>query len=118
MVDLWQSCKFYFFEIFGIPHLTIPTVEQFSDVLEWNIFLPSDYEAFKATASDYFALLFNKENFGAYWAMIGEGLGNISRIIVIILPSVLLVIALIKGSTRERIITITKTLCRYVFSSL
>ena len=51
VVDLWQSCKFYFFEIFGIPHLTIPTVEQFSDVLEWNIFLPSDYEAFKATAS-------------------------------------------------------------------
>ena len=96
MVDLWQSCKFYFFEIFGIPHLTIPTVEQFSEVLEWNIFLPSDFEAFKATASDYFALLFNKENFGSYWAKIGEIMGNVSRVIVIILPSVLLIIALIK----------------------
>ena len=96
MVDLWQSCKFYFFEIFGIEHITIPTVEQYSKVLKWNIFLPSDFEAFKATASDYFSLLFNKENFASYWAKVGEILGNISRLFVILLPSILLVIALIK----------------------
>ncbi len=96
LVDLWQSCKFYFFEIFGIPHLTIPTVEQYSDVLEWNIFLPSDFEAFKATASDYFALFFSKENFNEYWAKVGEIIGNVSRVIVIILPCVILLVMLIK----------------------
>ena len=80
--DLWQSCKFYFFEIFGIEHITIPTVEQYSKVLEWNIFLPSDFEAFKATASDYFALLFNGENFASYWSKVGEIMGNVSRVFV------------------------------------
>ena len=94
--DLWQSCKFYFFEIFGIEHITIPTVEQYSKVLEWNIFLPSDFEAFKATASDYFALLFNGENFASYWSKVGEIAGNVSRVFVIMLPSILLVVALIK----------------------
>ena len=36
--DLWNSVKFYFFEIFGIPHITPPTVEQYSEVMKWDIF--------------------------------------------------------------------------------
>ena len=38
--DLWSSIKFYFCELFGIVHTTPPTVEKYSEVMKWNIFLP------------------------------------------------------------------------------
>lgn len=96
MVDLWQSCKFYFLEIFGIPHTTIPTVEQYSEVLKWNIFLPSDYENFKSMAVEYFMLLSSKDNITRYLMKVGEWSGKISKIIVLILPCILLFFMIIK----------------------
>ena len=32
--DLWSSCKFYFYELFGIPHTTIPTVDGYSKIMD------------------------------------------------------------------------------------
>ena len=96
MVDLWQSMKFYFYEIFGIEHITIPTVENYSEVLEWNIFLPSDFESFKTTASQYFTLLFTKENFISYLAKVSELMTVWGRVTVLMLPSLVLVFILIK----------------------
>ena len=96
MVDLWQSMKFYFYEIFGIEHITIPTVENYSEVLEWNIFLPSDFESFKTTASQYFTLLFTKENFISYLAKVSESMTVWGRVTVLMLPSLVLLFILIK----------------------
>ena len=94
--DLWQSCKFYFYEIFGIEHITIPTVTQYSNVLEWSWFIPVDFEAFKTAAGEYFKLLFNKENFTSYIASAGAKIGTWSQVIILVFPSVFLLGFLIK----------------------
>ena len=64
--DLWNSVKFYFFEIFGVTHITPPTVEKYSEVMKWDIFLPENFESFKQETASYFDLLFSKSNIAAY----------------------------------------------------
>ena len=93
--DLWQSIKFYGCEVFGIEHLTIPTVENFSEVLKWDIFLPADWEGFKTKASAYFSLLFSKENLAEFGKLVGEKSAEISKALVIFLPVILLIIVVI-----------------------
>ena len=65
--NLIDSIKFYFCEIFGIAHNTVPTVNSWSKVIEWDILLPSDFEAFKILAVKFFELLLDKVNFIGYW---------------------------------------------------
>lgn len=96
IADLWRSGKYYFCGIFGIEHTTVPTVAEYSSVLEWNIFLPSDFEAFKAAASGYFSLLFDNENFVLYFSKLGEILGAMSKVIIIIIPCITVLVLIIK----------------------
>ena len=48
--DLWQSIKYFFCMIFGLNNDVIPTVNNYSEILKWDIFLPEDFEVFKAQA--------------------------------------------------------------------
>ena len=64
--DLGKSINYYFSMIFGLKTDVIPTVNDYSKILKWDIFLPEDFEAFKLQASSYFSLLFSKENLVAY----------------------------------------------------
>lgn len=50
---LIDSIKFYFCEIFGIANDIVPTVNSWSEVIEWDILLPSDFEAFKVSATRF-----------------------------------------------------------------
>ncbi len=94
--DLWNSIKFYFLEIFSVQHTTPPTVENFSEVMEWNILLPETWEGFKVRASAYFALLFDKSNLAAYGSMIAEKSEIIAKAAAVALPCILLLIIAIK----------------------
>lgn len=94
--DLWSSCKFYFFELFGIPHTTIPTVDGYSKIMDFDILLAEDWEGFKAQATSYFSLLFSSENFSNYWSLVGEKIGIIARFIAIIAPCFLIGVFAIK----------------------
>ena len=94
--DLWNSIKFYFFELFGVPHTTIPTVDGYSKIMTFDIFLAEDWEGFKTQAQSYFSLLFSSENFGNYWSMVGEKLGVIAKFLAIIAPCVFILIFAIK----------------------
>ena len=57
LVDFWNSIRFYFYELFGIPHKTIPTVDGYSKIMTFDIFLAEDWEGFKEQATSYFSLL-------------------------------------------------------------
>jgi len=94
--DFGHSVKFYFCELFGIPHVTPPTVEQYSDVMKWNIFLPEDWQSFKVEAGAYFDLLFSKENWGAYWSAIGDKMAFVAKFSTILLPCILILVLAIK----------------------
>ena len=63
MVDLWNSIKIYFCEIFGINHSITPTVEDLSKAMEWDLFLAEDWQGFKIQVRQYFELFKSKENF-------------------------------------------------------
>ena len=94
--DLWNSIKFYFCELFGIVHTTPPTVEKYSEVMKWNIFLPEDFESFKVKAGAFFDLFFDGENFASYWRFIGEKIANFSKLAMILMPCVVILVIIIK----------------------
>lgn len=94
--DLWESVRYFFVKIFGLNIHVEPTVNNYSEVLNWNIFLAEDFEAFKTQATDYFSLLFNGENFAGYMALIGDILVKLAKILAIAIPCVLVLILAIK----------------------
>ena len=75
--DLWLSLRFYIGTIFNPNNNVIPTINNYSEVLEWNLILAEDWEGFKTQVSDYFSLLFSGENFKAYGVLLGKILGGI-----------------------------------------
>ena len=95
-VDLWNSIKFYFLELFAIKHDTIPTVEGYSNIMNWSIPFAEDFEGFKQQSSSYFSLLFDGENFKNYWLFIGDKCGILARILAIMMPCILILILAIK----------------------
>ncbi len=94
--DLWNSVKFYFFEIFGVTHITPPTVEKYSEVMKWDIFLPENFESFKQETASYFDLLFSKSNLAAYGDFVVGKLEVIAKASAMVLPCILLLVLAIK----------------------
>lgn len=94
--NLIDSIKFYFCEIFGIANDIVPTVNSWSEVIEWDILLPSDFEAFKILAVKFFELLVDKENFIGYWSVVGDKSAVAAKVIAIALPYVLVFVFALK----------------------
>ena len=94
--NLIDSIKLYFCEIFGIAHSTVPTVNSWSEVMKWDILLPSDFEAFKILAVKFFELLVDKENFIGYWSVVGDKSAVAAKVIAIALPCVLVFVFALK----------------------
>ena len=87
--DFGLSVAYYFCELFGINSSFTPTVTEYSCVMQWEIFLPSDLEGFTASAGNFFSLLIDGENFAGYWAAVGDIMLVVAKIIAILLPCVL-----------------------------
>ena len=89
--DFGLSAAYYFCELFGIDYTFTPTVTEYSDVLQWEILLPSDWDGFTASAKQYFALLIDGENFAGYWAAVSDVMLVAAKVIAVILPCVIAV---------------------------
>ena len=96
LCDFGRSIAYYFCGIFGIEHNIPPTVTEYSNVLQWDILLPSDFTGFQSSAEDYFTLLFSKDNFTAWGQTLGRTLGNAAKIISILLPCIVILIFAVK----------------------
>lgn len=92
--DFGLSVAYYVYELFGIDYSFTPTVTEYSIVLQWEILLPADFDAFTASARNYFSLLIDGENFAGYWAAVGDVMLVVLKVAAVILPC-LLVLALI-----------------------
>ena len=75
LVDLYGGFKYYFCTLFEIETSELPSVTEYSKVIEWTAILPSDFENFKVNAIEYFATLISKENFLSWLSMSGDKLG-------------------------------------------
>ncbi|MBE5739232.1 MAG: hypothetical protein E7349_00070 [Clostridiales bacterium] len=93
---LGTSVKYYGCEVFGIEHSTHAGITDISGVLKWEQFLPKTTEDFKLKANIFFSLFIQGGNLKAFWLMVGKGVGNVARYIVLFLPFVLLFVLLIK----------------------
>ena len=99
--DFGLSAAYYFCELFGIEYSFTPTVTEYSNVLQWEILLPSDWNGFTASAKEYFSLLIDGDNFSAYWAKVGDIMLIAAKVIAVILPCVIVLILVIYRMYRQ-----------------
>ena len=96
LCDFGRSVAYYFCGIFGIEHSIVPTVTEYSKVLQWDTLFPSDFEGFQSSAAKYFGLLFSKDNFTAWGRTVAGTLGNAAKIFSILLPCIVILIFAVK----------------------
>ena len=111
LIDLYGGFKYYFRVLFGLPTDGLPSVTDYSKVMEWTVILPSDFESFKVNATTYFSMLFSKENFLSWLSSAGAKASVLAKILTILLPCFLVLIIAIKrmyasGNTKHNVDTI------------
>ena len=94
--DLWNSMKYYFFEIFEMEHDTKATVKDYSEIMKWDVSIPETPEDAKVDMEQYMNLLVDKENLNYYNYTVGVKMGDFARILLIVLPFIVLLCILIK----------------------
>ena len=95
-VDLWNSMKYYFFEIFEIDHDTLASVKEYSEIMKWDVSIPETPEDAKVDMENYMNLLVDKENVNYYNYTVGVKMGDFARVLLIVLPFIVLLVILIK----------------------
>lgn len=88
--DFGLSVGYYFCTLFGIEHNIVPSVTEYSSVMDWGILLPSDLEGFTSQSESFFALLIDGENFAAYWSKVGDVMLVLLKVVAISLPCLLI----------------------------
>ena len=88
--DFGLSVGYYFCTLFGLDHDIVPSVTEYSSVMDWDILLPSDFEGFTSQAKSFFSLLVDGENFLGYWAKVGDVMLVLLKVVAIILPCLLI----------------------------
>ena len=87
--DFGLSVGYYFCALFGLDHGIVPSVTEYSSVMDWDILFPSDFEDFTSQATSFFSLLVDGENFSGYWAKVGDVMLVLLKVVAIILPCLL-----------------------------
>ena len=88
--DFGLSVGYYFCTLFGLDHDIVPSVTEYSSVMDWSILLPSDLEGFTSQSKSFFALLVDGENFASYWAKVGDVMLVLLKVAAIVLPCLLI----------------------------
>jgi len=111
LIDLYGGFKYYFCVLFGLPTEGLPSVTDYSKVMDRTVILPSDFESFKVNAITYFSMLFSKENFLSWLSAASTKASVWAKILTILLPCFLVLIIAIKrmyasGNTKHNVDTI------------
>ena len=97
-IDLWTSLCFYFVQLLELDFTVTPTVNNFSIVKTAPLFgLPETWEEFSVSWNNYWQVWSSQENFTAYIVFLGNGLFNLSRILLlVVVPLVVVLIVLFR----------------------
>lgn len=108
--DLLLSVGYYLYGIISSNDNPVPaTVTEFST---WQFtescwkpitILPYEWEEFKEMMSSFWGCFFNKANFSAYMAMLGNVLYYTSKILLLLMPLAILVIMKMRSYTDTRV---------------
>ena len=112
LIDLYGGFKYYFCVLFGFETEGLPSVTDYSKVMEWTVILPSDFESFKVKLAAYFSMLFSKENFLSWLSASRTKASVWAKVLTILLPCFLVLIIAIKrmyasGNTKHNVDKIT-----------
>lgn len=96
--DFGVSLAYYFCEVFGIPHILTPTVNELPKIPYFDFFgsfspstsLPDSWDAFQNRWGEYWQLWATKENFINYLLFLSDGLFVFCKVLIIALPFVLI----------------------------
>lgn len=94
--DLGNSVVYYFCKLCGIKNDIAVTVNGYSEVFSWGTVLPEDFDEFKEGAENYFALLFNAENFAGWGNAVAAFMETALKVIMLALPCVFALVLLVK----------------------
>lgn len=94
--DVGNSAVNYFCWIFEIDTDIKPTVNEYSKILGFETFMPTDFETFKSEAGDYFSLLCDKENLFMFGEYLGQKAKVFVRVLTILLPLLVVLLLIIK----------------------
>ena len=98
--DLGLSAAYFFCDVSGIEHNIVPTVNELSAYLP-EIPFPSTFENFKIKWSEFWALFIDKSNFLSYCDKLGLALYDISIVLLILAPFVVIFVLAFNLSLRE-----------------
>lgn len=100
--DLWNSMVYYVSELFELGLTGEISVIEFTKmpfVLPWN--LPNTWEEFKVLWTDYWDLVFTKENFMNYLIWLGDVLYYLSKILIMVMPLIIVIIMLLNKDVKQ-----------------
>ncbi len=111
LIDLYGSFKYYFCILFGFKTDGLPSVTEYSKIIESVPILPSDIDGFKNNAGAYFTTLISKENFLSWLGTTGQKASVLAKVLTILLPCILVLIIAIKrlyakGNTNHNVDTL------------
>ena len=99
--DFGLSVAYYFCELFGIDYSFMPTVTEYSGILQWEIVLPADFGTFTDSVVNYVSLFTDKENFAGYWSVVGDVLLVVAKAVAVILPCVMVLLLVVVRLYRQ-----------------
>ena len=111
LIDLYGGFKYYFCVLFSLPTEGLPSVTDYSKIIESVPILPSDIDGFKNNAGAYFTTLISKENFLSWLGTTGQKASVLVKVLTILLPCILVLIIAIKrlyakGNTNHNVDTL------------
>ena len=96
LIDLYGSFKYYFCVLFGFETDGLPSVTDYSKIIDNVTILPSDVEDFKNSTATYFSMLVSKANFLSWLGATGQKASVLAKVLTILLPCILVLIIAVK----------------------
>ena len=96
-IDFWNSCVYYFEELFFMEHTRTPTVTEQSKVpFDVPMNLPPTWQDFTSKFTLFWQTFFSKENLQGYFVKSVTVLYSVFQILLIILPVILVLLLCIR----------------------
>ena len=95
-VDFGKSMKYYFCTLFRIPAECDISVVRYSDLFNHDTVIPQSSEVFDYQSEAYRRLLIDKNNFTLWRKSTGKTIGEVARVLTLVLPLLVLLLIGIK----------------------
>lgn len=96
IIDLYGGFLYYIRVLFGFETNGLPSVTDYSKIIDSVTILPSDINGFKSNAATYFRTLVSKENFLSWLGATGQKASVLVKVLSILLPCILVLIIAVK----------------------